>query len=544
MRNAGKNNRKNGEKNVFMKLTDLFGFDMEKRSFALSETERGTPDPFAPWRDVKAEKNKEPPFPRSVKEAFELFSKEFNGGKNGDIVLRRFLTGRRRASLIVYMNGMADDTKINDFILRPLMTFEGTELTLGGLLEKTVRIGETRLESSVNEIFLAVMDGMTAFFLDGEREAAILETHGYEKRGIGVPENEKVVSGPKESFTESIRTNITLLRRQIHEPELVAETRLSGGGGNTRLAIVYLEGVTNGELVAEVKKRLGKIKTGGVLTSGMLGQMIEDSKNSPLPQILSTERPDRAASHVLQGGVCLLAEGSPFALLLPITFFSLMNSPEDVYLRKPLGTMLRLIRYAGAGVSVLLPGYFLSLALYHQGILSTEVLSTVMASRMMVFEPIAVEMLLLLFMFQLIREAGQRVPGNIGQAIGIIGGLVMGQAAVTAHLASPVVLIIVAASGLGNFCIPDYQTQLAASYFRIAAVIAAWMGGLLGLSAAVLAAASHMAGLKSFGVPFLAPFAPRTARKRPLVFRGDIGMHDRPDDMMNTSFDVRSEEGK
>lgn len=527
-----------------MKLTDLFGFDMEKRSFALSETERGTPDPFAPWRDVKAEKNKEPPFPRSVKEAFELFSKEFNGGKNGDIVLRRFLTGRRRASLIVYMNGMADDTKINDFILRPLMTFEGTELTLGGLLEKTVRIGETRLESSVNEIFLAVMDGMTAFFLDGEREAAILETHGYEKRGIGVPENEKVVSGPKESFTESIRTNITLLRRQIHEPELVAETRLSGGGGNTRLAIVYLEGVTNGELVAEVKKRLGKIKTGGVLTSGMLGQMIEDSKNSPLPQILSTERPDRAASHVLQGGVCLLAEGSPFALLLPITFFSLMNSPEDVYLRKPLGTMLRLIRYAGAGVSVLLPGYFLSLALYHQGILSTEVLSTVMASRMMVFEPIAVEMLLLLFMFQLIREAGQRVPGNIGQAIGIIGGLVMGQAAVTAHLASPVVLIIVAASGLGNFCIPDYQTQLAASYFRIAAVIAAWMGGLLGLSAAVLAAASHMAGLKSFGVPFLAPFAPRTARKRPLVFRGDIGMHDRPDDMMNTSFDVRSEEGK
>ncbi|MBO4384695.1 MAG: spore germination protein [Clostridia bacterium] len=525
-----------------MRLTDIVGFDKEKRSFELYEKEKGTPDPFGAWRDGRAKDEKEPPFPRSVCEAYELFSKEFNRGKNGDVVLRRFLTGKRRASLAVYMNGMADDTKVNDFILRPLMTFEGERITLKGLLENTIRIGETRRVSSLNEVFLAVMDGMTALFLDGESEAAILETHGFEKRAIGSAENEKVVSGPKESFTESLRTNITLMRRLIHEKDLVAETGLTGGGGNTRLAIVYREGVTNEALLTEIKRRLGRIRTGSILTSGMLGQMIEDDRDSPLPQILSTERPDRAASRVMQGCVCILVEGSPFALIMPVTFFSLMNSPEDVYLRKPLGTMLRLVRYAGAAASVLLPGYFLSLTLYHHGILSTEVLSTVMASRMMVFEPIGVEMLLLLFIFQLIREAGQRVPGNIGQAIGIIGGLVMGQAAVTAHLASPVVLIIVAASGLGNFCIPDYQTQLAASYFRIFAVIAAWMGGLLGLSAAVIAAACHMAGLKSFGVPYLAPFAPRAARKRPLIFRGDIGMHERPDDVTNTSFDGRLEE--
>ncbi|MCR5610956.1 MAG: spore germination protein [Clostridiales bacterium] len=527
-----------------MKITDILGFDREKKAFELYERETGTPDPFAPWRDADGKSEEEPPFPNSVREAYELFEKSFNTDKNKDLILRRFLAGGRRGALAVYMNGMADDTKVNDFILRPLMTFDGASISLDELLKKTVRIGEVRRESSVKNVFLAVMDGMTALFLDGEREAAILETHGYEKRGIDAPENEKVVTGAKESFTESLRTNITLVRRLIHERDLVVETELTGGGGNTRLAIVYRDGVTNEALIGEVKRRLARIKTGGILTSGMLGQMIEDDKNSPLPQILSTERPDRAASHVMQGSVCLLVEGSPFALLMPVTFFSLMSSPEDVYLRKPLGTMLRLVRYFGAAASVLLPGYFLSLALYHQGILSTEVLSTVMASRMMVFEPIGVEMLLLLFIFQLIREAGQRVPGNIGQAIGIIGGLVMGQAAVTAHLASPVVLIIVAASGLGNFCIPDYSTQLAASYLRIAVVIAAWLGGLLGIAAAVLAAACHIAGLKSFGVPFLAPFAPRTSRKRPIVLRGDIGMHERPEDMMNTSFDGRLEDGE
>lgn len=522
----------------------LFEFDRDCGAFELLETESGAPDGVKGFTDVREKRTADGRFDGSVQKTRELFERRFNTDINKDLILRSFNIGGERPALLVYMNGMADDGKINDFILRPLMDYKGDSFDSEALSENAIRIAEIKLSGSVNAVILDVIDGMTALFIEGRKEAVVMETRGFEKRSVSPPENEKVVSGPNESFTESYRTNVTLIRRQLHIDDLVVESRTIGGG-NTRIAIVYREGVTNRTLIEEVKKRVASIGAGGAVSSGTVAQLIEDSKRSPLPQILSTERPDRACSHLLQGRVVLLVEGSPFALVMPVTFFTLMNSPEDVYLKRPLGTLLRIIRYFGAGVSVLLPGYFLALALYHQGLLSTEVLSTVIASRRMVFEPIGVEMLLLLVIFQMIREAGQRVPGNIGQAIGIIGGLIMGQAAVAAHLASSVVLIIIAASGLGNFCIPDYRTQLAASYLRVAVLIAAWLGGLLGITAAVLTAVCHVASLKSFGVPFLSPFAPKTSGKRSFVVRGDIGAFVRPDDYTNTSFDKRiAEEGK
>ena len=240
----------------------------------------------------------------------------------------------------------------------------------------------------------------------------------------------------------------------------------------------------------------------------------------------------------MRGSVALIADGSPFAIIVPITLASLMSSPEDVYLRKPLGDVIRIVRYIGVLLSLLLPGYFIALALYHQGLLSNEVLNTVIQSRQMVFLPIAAEMVMLLLVFQLIREAGMRVPGSIGQAIGIIGGLILGQAAVAANLASSVILIVVAVSGLGNFCIPDHSSQIAASYFRIAFVIAAWLAGLLGLTCAFVIFIAYLANLKSFGVPFLAPYAPKTYNKRPFILRGRIGMHHRAEDYMNTHSDT------
>lgn len=519
----------------------FFKFDRGDAAFELLEEESGSPDITGGFKEVREKRREDISFDGSLKRTRELFARLFNTDVNKDVIMREFMIGGRRRALLIYMNGMADDVKINDFILRPLMEYEGESLDSEALSENAIRIAEIKRENTFSAVSLDITEGLTALFVEGEREALVMETRGFEKRGITPPENEKVVTGPNESFTESFRTNVTLIRRQLHIDDLVVESR-TAGGGNTRVAIVYREGVTNRGLISEIKKRLAAIGEGGQLSSGTVAQLIEDSKNSPLPQVLSTERPDRVCSHILQGGAALIVEGSPFALIMPITFFSLMNSPEDVYLKKPLGTLIRLIRYFGAGASILLPGYFLALALYHQGLLSTEVLSTVIASRRMVFEPIGVEMLFLLLIFQMIREAGQRVPGNIGQAIGIIGGLIMGQAAVAANLASSVVLIIIAASGLGNFCIPDYRTQLAASYFRILVLIAAWLGGLLGITAAVLAAFCHVSSLKSFGVPFLAPAAPRTSKKRPPVFRGDIEAYSRPDDFSNSSFDEKLRE--
>lgn len=519
-------------------LKKIFRFDKGDDGFELLESERGEPDPFRSWREKKNDTaGEDEPFPKGVDEAYEKWKYMFHTDINKDLILRRFSVGGSRKALVVYMNGMASDDKINEFILKPLMTAEATDTET--LVSSVIRIGEITPSSDPKEIKNGVMDGLTALFLDGDGSCLMLETHGYEKRSIGAAENEQVVRGPKESFTESFKTNVTLLRRILHVEDLVVETRAAGSGNNVKLAIVYRSSMTNRSLVNEVKRRLARADLKTVTSSGIIEQLIEDSGLFPLPQILSTERPDRAASHVNEGRVCLIVEGSPYALVMPITFFTLMNSPEDVYMRRPLGTLLRIVRYTGALISVLLPGYFLALALYHQGMLTTEVLSTVIASRRMVFEPIGAEMILLLLIFQMIREAGLRVPGGIGQAIGIIGGLIMGQAAVAAHLASSVVLIIVAVSGLGNFCIPDYSTQIAAAYFRIAMVIAAWLAGLVGMLSASLFTVMLLAGMKSFGVPYLAPFAPRTYSKSPLVLRGRIDTHRRADDYLNTRGDEK-----
>lgn len=521
----------------------FLSFDEEYKEFELLESEHGVPESDGGWRDLpnnlhRRQKHEgEEEVPKRVDDVYNRLSEQFNTDINKDVILRRFRTGSGHNMLVAYMNGMADDKKINEFVLKPLMLYEGKRNAPDELKNDVIEISEADEEKDFYKARMAMMDGIAVLFSDGCKSCLLLETHGYEKRSVEKCENENVVMGPKESFNESFRTNITLIRRIIHTDDLIVESRMSGGENNTRLAIIYRKGMTNEALLEEVKKRLDGISIDVPITSGVIEQLVEDRGLIPVPRTLSTERPDRACSHIMQGSVCLIIEGSPFAVIMPITLFSLMNSPEDVYLRPPLGTILRIVRYIGAAISVLMPGYFLALALYHQGMLTTEVLSTVIASRKMVFEPIAIEMILLLLIFQMIREAGLRVPGSIGQAIGIIGGLIMGQAAVTAHLASSVILIIVAASGLGNFCIPDYSTQVSASYIRMAVVIAAWLGGLLAITAVILFITASLSSTKSFGVPFLAPFAPKTYSKRPFVIRGRIGLHKRAEDYMNTADD-------
>lgn len=240
-----------------------------------------------------------------------------------------------------------------------------------------------------------------------------------------------------------------------------------------------------------------------------------------------------------EGHVAVIVEGNPTANVMPATLFTLMATGEDSTMRVVQGSVIRMVRYIGAAISILLPGYFLALALHHQSLLSSEVLTTVVASRKMVFAPIGMEMLFLLLVFQLVREAGMRVPGSIGQAIGIIGGLILGQAAVTANLASSVMLIIVALTGLGNFCIPDYSTQLSASVLRVILVIASWLAGLMGLFCGAFVIVAWMASLKSFGVPFLAPHSPKANSKRPMILRGPIDNMSRHKDILNTEEDGR-----
>lgn len=527
--------------NIADVMRKLFSFENQKREFELLETESGQPGYSTTLNSRETDKNVDcggKRISQSLNETEMWLKRDFRSDINPDIIFRRFKLGGRVDALALFINGMASADQVSDFILREAMrrgVIDGVQRPYAKFVAETVlTLSETELSADYGKVKTAALEGRTAVLIDGDEEAILLDTRGFAHRSVGAPENEKVVRGPHEGFNENIRTNITLLRRMIKTEDLVCEFRDAGGDNRIKAAIVYREGIANTTLIEEVKRRMARVDTRMVLNSGMLEQLTEESSLSPFPQVLATERPDRAASFLMQGYVAVLLDGSPYANVMPVTLSALMTSLEDIFLREPQGSIIRMVRYLGVFISIMLPGYFLALALHHQGLLSTEVLSTVVSSRKMVFAPIGMELIFLLIVFQLIREAGLRVPGSIGQAIGIIGGLILGQAAVSANLASSVVLIVVALSGLGNFCIPDYSTQLAASYFRILIVICAWMAGLLGMACALLTVIALTASLKSYGVPFLSPFAPVAYTKRPLIRRGKITMHKRTADLVNS----------
>lgn len=519
----------------------LLSFDLPDATFELLETERGEPSFWGGWRERDtdgAAENRNEAIDKSVQKNRDRLAKELHGAINPDLILRPFIIGGRARALAAFLNGMADSDQINDFILKPAMRRGCMDDANGQgkaafALENVFAMQEAELTHAWSTAVEAVEEGRTAVFLEGETRAVLMDTRGFASCSVGTPQNEVVVMGPHEAFTENIRTNITLIRRIIKTDDLVCEFRKSGGKNRNRIAIIYRAGVANDSLVNEVKRRFASVDTLTALSIGTLEQLTESHPYSPLPQSLSTERPDRVAAHIMQGHVAVLCEGSPLASVMPATLFTIMSSGQDAYLRQPVGTIIRLVRYIGAFLSLTTPGYFMALALHHQGMLSSEVLATVISSRSMVFLPLGFEMLFLLVVFQLLREASISVPGAMGQSVGIIGGLILGQAAVTANIVSQVVLIIVALTGLGNFCIPDFSTQVAAAYYRIALLLAGWIGGLLGLFGAILLTVAALAGLKSYGVPVLSPIAPKTYARAPVFVRGRVRMHNRPVDYTN-----------
>ncbi len=520
----------------------VFRFDEPESAFELLETEHGAPPLFGGrnkrQRDALKRENREgATVPERLADVRERLLCELRGDVNPDLILRGFTLQTGQRAIAAFLTGMADADMINDFILRPSMQGESQakeRYTMEEACRTVFSMHEAELTTQWTSVVCAIEEGRTAVFFDGETHAALMDTRGYPSRNVSTPQNEVVILGPHEAFTENIRTNITLLRRIIRTNDLVCDLRMAGGENKTRIAILYRDGVANASLVSEVKRRFAHVNTRTVCSVGTLEQLTEASPFSPIPQSLTTERPDRVAAYLMEGHVAVLCEGSPFGSVMPATLFMLMSAGEDAYLRAPIGTIIRIVRYLGAFLSVVMPGYFLALALHHQGMLSGEVLATVISSRSMVFLPLGVEMIFLLLVFQLVREAGLSVPGALGQSVGIIGGLILGQAAVSANIVSKVVLIIVALTGLGNFTIPDYSTQLAAVYFRILLVILAWIGGLLGLCTGVVIACAYLASLKSYGVPFLTPLAPKTVQKGPVAARGRLQNRPRPSDPMNT----------
>lgn len=340
-----------------------------------------------------------------------------------------------------------------------------------------------------------------------------IEVKGFQQRSIDKPSNETVIKGPHEAFVENIRTNTSLIRRIINNENLIIENIEVGKITKTKCAVCYMDNITNSDLINEVKYRLNNLEVDSVLSAGELEQLIVDSNNLGIPQVLSTERPDKATKYLLNGRVIIIINGSPYALIMPAVLIDFLTSPEDSNLKVNFGNFLRGLRVLACFITLLLPGLYIAVTSFHQEILPTSLLYSILASRASVPFPIIAEILLMEFSFELIREAGLRVPSAIGSTIGIVGALVLGQAAVSAGIVSPILIIIVAITGIASFAIPDFTFGFHLRYFRFLFILLGYMAGFLGIAIGLFVYISLLCSLQSFGVSYTTPFAPAVNSK-------------------------------
>ncbi len=435
----------------------------------------------------------------------------FSQGTNFDLIIRDFKIKFKDDfidAFLVFYDGLTNQDAVNRDILKPLM-IDGIENAPD----------ETDLENIIYECMLTqgpnsklrdmqkIIDfigfGNTAIFAEGCSCAFIADVKGWASRGVDRPVAEAVLTGPQEAFCEKVMTNIGLVRKILKDPNLIAEKITVGDLSNTPCALMYINGITNNKLVEEAKRRLTEIDVDYIFSSADVEMLIEDSTLFPLPQILKTERPDRAAAQLSDGKVAIIVQGSPFVLIIPATISDLIETSEDNYVRTAEANFMRFIRLIGCFLALLLPGFFVATMLYHHESIPTDLLFAIAASREQMPFPLILELVIMILAFELIKEASIRVPEPIGSTLGIVGGLILGQSAVSANIASPLLIIIVSIAALGAFAAPSTAISRAISVMQFVFIFLGGIAGFLGLGFGLFALCSWLAQSKSFNIPYL-----------------------------------------
>ncbi|WP_333871551.1 spore germination protein [Desulforamulus putei] len=431
-----------------------------------------------------------------------------------DFIIRQFeIGGGITKAAVIFLEGMVERVLLSENLLKPLMIhYRPLKPVQGSFLEQILRVvlpvDVVRKCVNLHDVIDHVMEGSVVLLVDGEPRGLALEAAGFKTRAPEEPITEAVVRGAREGFTEALHINITLLRRWLKTPNLVLESMVLGRISHTQVVVGYVRGLAVPELVAEVRERLQRIDIDGILESNYLEEMLRDHPLSFFPQAITTERPDRVAANLLEGRVAILTENTPHALILPGEFVAHMQSPEDFYHHFVLGVFIRLLRWSAFAVSLLLPSIYVAVTTFHQEMIPTRLLLSIVAAREGVPFPAVVEALLMEIAFEILREAGVRLPRTVGQAVSIVGALVIGEAAVMAGVVSPLMVIVVALTGISSFLSPSFDLAISIRILRFTMMILAGLLGLFGVAAGVLAILIHLAGMRSFGVPYLAGLTP------------------------------------
>ncbi|HYF95993.1 MAG TPA: spore germination protein [Symbiobacteriaceae bacterium] len=463
----------------------------------------------------------------SMDENVQRLKKLFRMPENKDLIIRdlTIATQPPTRAVVCFMEGLTDKVIINDHILTPLMLLAHldhhagaageagpTEFSIDTLIKRLLPGHQTAEKYDMAAIAESLLAGDTILFFENEKTAVSVETKSPPGRSVGEPTTEKVIQGSKDAFVEAWRVNVALVRRRLKDPRVVTDILKVGRVSNNYVGLMYIDGIASPKLVAEIRRRIEAIDVDIINSAGTLEQYIEDAPNAWMPGMMTTERPDRTAGYLSEGNVALLVDNVPYALIAPVTFWTLLQTAEDYHLRYPFGTFIRWIRLTALLITVLVPALYIAVVNYHHEMIPTELMLFIASTREHVPLPALVELIIMDLSFELIREAGTRIPSAIGSTVGLVASLVLGQAAVEAKLISPLMVLIVAVTGLASFAIPNYVTSFGVRTWRFLVLAGAAVLGFYGLAAAVFVLVLYMAGLRSFGVPFLSPVAPLRSR--------------------------------
>ena len=514
-------------KNKF--LNELFSFDPSTHySYNLSETQIS---------NNEQEQKINQKVSKYLQENLTYLTVKYNALINSDIVIRKFTLngkGKQYNAALIYIDGMVNSDIVNHYVLNPLMhknqtnTEKSTETLIINkntdlnfhttqtpelqniIYNSLISQNSIKTESQFSNIIPEINAGFTCLLVDTLDQAFCIEAKGYKTRSITKPENEVVVRGSQEAFVENIRTNTSMIRRIINNENLVIEQLSLGKVTKTTVSFCYMKNIANEDLVNEVRFRLSNIDIDSIINSGTIEQLIQDSSSILFPQTFATERCDRACNNILEGRIVILVNGNPYALIVPAILIDFITSPEDTNWKHQYGNLIRVIRSIAFFVAMFMPALYVAITNFHQELLPTDLVFAISAMRRSIPFPVIVELLIMEISFELIREASLRVPAPIGSTIGIIGGLILGEAAVSANLVTPLLIIIVAVTGICSYAIPDFSLNFTIRTFRFMYIILGYIAGFLGISFGMFIQLILLSNLQSFGASYFSPYLPPT----------------------------------
>lgn len=424
---------------------------------------------------------------------------------------------------LCYLKTLIDTNKMAEMILNPLANVLNVSQNLDPelpfrMVENIFSGADKKVVINVGDAAKAILNGSTILFLEGCRKAIAINTPTSEKRAINEPSTQTTIRGPKDGFIEDLYTNLGILRKRIKSPHLCFDSFILGNDSSTEVVVAYMKNIVNNSLLSEVKKRIQKIDVFAIFESNNIEELIADKTLTPFPLLFNTERPDTIASHILTGKVAIFVDGTPFVLSAPAVFTDFFVTSEDFYQPFFMGSFIRLLRYFSFLLSLLLPSFYVAIITYHHEMIPTTLLINIISQRENVPFPAVVEALIMELTFEILREAGVRMPRAVGQTISIVGGLVIGQAAVEAGIISNIMVIVVSLTAISSFVAPIYSFAIASRILRFSFILLAGSIGFFGMMIGLLLMIGHLNGLRSFGVAYLTPVTPFRPKDQEDVF--------------------------